>query len=103
MDMCFIVRKAEELEGRGQEVLKFALSMERVQAVLGNLGGRDRLYDPVTTWLIFLGQTLSPDHSCRNANLSPDLGKGLQGGFDFQERSHEGKVHSLSERLATGR
>jgi hypothetical protein len=67
MDMCFIVRKAEELEGRGQEILKFAFSLEYVEAILGNLGERDRLYDPVTTWLIFLGQTLSPDHSCRNA------------------------------------
>ena len=33
MDMSFIVRKAKELEGKGQEILKAAFSMERVQRV----------------------------------------------------------------------
>jgi len=95
MDMSFIVRKAEELEGRGQEILKFALSMERVQAVLGNLGGRDRLYDPVTTWLIFLGQTLSPDHSCRNA-----IAQARAAGILVREASvHTGAYCQARERL----
>jgi len=67
MDMSLIVRKAQELKESGAEVLKAAFSLEQVQQVLAAMGKRDRLYDPVTTWLIFLGQTLSPDHSCRNA------------------------------------
>lgn len=28
---------------------------------------RDRIYTPVITLWMFLGQTLSPDHSCRDA------------------------------------
>lgn len=67
MNISFIVRKAQELKESGMEVLKAAFSMERVQQVLGGLGQRERLYNPVTTWLIFLSQTLSADHSCRHA------------------------------------
>jgi hypothetical protein len=67
MDMSFIVRKAEELKSAGAEILKVAFSQEQVRQMLGGLGERNRLYDPVTTWLIFLGQTIAPDHSCRNA------------------------------------
>lgn len=67
MDISFIVRTAKELEDAGVEILKSAFSLEQVQAVLGNLGERNRLYNPIKTWLIFLGQTLSADHSCRHA------------------------------------
>ena len=67
MNMSFIVRKAQELKESGAEILRAAFSLECVRQGLGNLHKRDRLYGPVTTWLIFLGQTLSQDHSCRNA------------------------------------
>ena len=70
MDMSFIVRRGAELKAGGAEVLRAALSIELVQQVLRGLGKRKRLYDAVTTWLVFLGQTLSPDHSCRSAVAS---------------------------------
>ena len=63
----FIVRSAAELKGVGATVLEAAFSSELVRRVLGGLGKRKRLFDAVTTWVIFLGQTLAADHSCRNA------------------------------------
>lgn len=67
MDTRFIVRKASDLKSVGADVLKAAFSQEQVHKVLAGQGKRDRLYNPVTTWLILLGQTISPDHSCRSA------------------------------------
>ena len=67
MVKSFIVRSAAELESVGATVLKAAFSSELVRQVLGGLGKRKRLFDAVTTWVIFLGQTLAADHSCRNA------------------------------------
>src|SRR5260221_11140489 len=67
MDTSFIVRRANELKSAGAEILRTAASLDLLEQVLGNVGIRKRLYDPVMTWLIFLGQTLCPDHSCRNA------------------------------------
>lgn len=66
MDISFIVRRKAELEAAGAEILQTAASIEEVEQALG-AGKRKRLYGPVTTWLIFLGQTLSADHSCRSA------------------------------------
>ena len=65
--MSFIVRYAAELKAAGVEILQAACPLGLVEQVLGGLGQRHRLYDTATTWLIFLGQVLSPDHSCRNA------------------------------------
>ena len=62
-----IVRRASELKAVGATVLQAAFSIGLVRQVLGGLGKRKRLFDAVTTWLIFLGQTLAADHSCRNA------------------------------------
>jgi|HubBroStandDraft_4_1064222.scaffolds.fasta_scaffold142446_1 hypothetical protein len=67
MNMSFIVRRASELKCAGAEILQVALSSERVRKILGDLDQRVRIYDALTTWLVFLGQTLAPDHSCRNA------------------------------------
>ena len=66
MDTSFIVRRAEELKAAGAAVLQAALSIELVSRSWA-VKKRKRFYDPVTTWLIFLGQTLAADHSCRNA------------------------------------
>ena len=67
MNTSFIVRRGAELKAAGATVLQAALSIELVVQVLGTLKKRKRFYDPVTTWLTFLGQTLATDHSCRNA------------------------------------
>ena len=67
MNMSFIVRRGVELKAAGATVLQAALSIELVTQVLGALKKRKRVYDPVTTWLTFLRQTLATDHSCRNA------------------------------------
>jgi hypothetical protein len=67
MDLSFIVRRALELKTAGVEILHAACSIELVFQMLGGLERRRRIYDAVTTWLIYLGQVLSPDHSCRNA------------------------------------
>ena len=67
MAKVVIVRRASELKAVGATVLQAAFSLELVRQVLGGLGKRKRLFDAVTTWLIFLGQTLAADHSCRNA------------------------------------
>src|ERR1700761_8868979 len=65
--MSFIVRCADELKAAGVEILRTACPLGLVEQVLGGLNVRRRLYDKTTTWLIFLGQVLSPDPSCRNA------------------------------------
>ncbi len=67
MNMFFIVRKAKELKSSYAKVLRAAFSLEQVRRVLSKSGKRDRLYNPVNTWIIWLGQTLSVDHACRNA------------------------------------
>ena len=65
--MSYIVRCATELKAAGVEILQAACPLDLVEQVLGDLEQRHRWYDKVTTWLMFLGQVLSPDHSCRNA------------------------------------
>ena len=67
MDMFFIVRKASELKLSCTEIIKAAFSLEHVQKILISSGKRNRIYKPIITWGIWLGQTLSADHSCRNA------------------------------------
>lgn len=67
MNMNVIVRRVAELKSAGVEILQTACSMDLVEQLLGGLDRRHRLYDAATTWLMFLGQVLSPDHSCRNA------------------------------------
>jgi len=67
MDMSFIVRHSNELKGVGAEVFRAACSIEWIREILGGLQRRRRFFDATTTGLIFLGQTLSPDRSCRNA------------------------------------
>jgi hypothetical protein len=67
VNMSCIVRSALELKSAGAEILQTASSLEVVAQTLGSVDCRHRIYDPVTTWLMFLGQVLAPDHSCRNA------------------------------------
>jgi hypothetical protein len=67
MVKSFIVRRAAELKAVGAEVLRDALCVELVRKVLGGLEKRKRVFDALTTWVIFLGQTLAADHSCRSA------------------------------------
>jgi hypothetical protein len=67
MDMFFIVRRAEELKVSYAQILKTAFSLEHIRVTLANSGKRNRIYNPIITWAIWLGQTLSADHVCRNA------------------------------------
>lgn len=107
MNMSFIVRRAEELKCQGAEILRKAVSLEQVQQELGRLGERDRVYDPVTTWLIFLGQTLATDHSCRNAvaqareaGLLPREASVHTGGYcQARDRLDEEALHTLAGSL----
>lgn len=104
MNMEFIVRNAEELKSDGVEVLKTAFSMDVVRKALADQGKRDRLYNPVTTWLIFLGQTISPDHSCRSAIaqaraaglLSPKASVHTGGYCQARDRLPESPLHDLA-------
>jgi hypothetical protein len=107
MDMFFIVRKEEELKRSCVEILQKALSYEKVRAVLKGSGKRKRLYDPVTTWAIWLGQTLSPDHSCRNALagarsaglLAKDASVHTGGYCQARDRLSENALHRLGREL----
>ena len=54
MAKSIIVRRASELKALGATVLQAAFSIGLVRKVLGGLGKRKRLFDAVTTWLIFL-------------------------------------------------
>ena len=67
MNMSFIVRRAAELKDAGVEILHSACSLELLVQTLSGVDCRHRVYDAVSTWLMYLGQVLSPDHSCRNA------------------------------------
>ena len=67
MDKLCIVRRAQELKAAGATILQSAFSLEWVTGVLAGVGKRQRVFDGVTTWLTFLGQCLSGDHSCRSA------------------------------------
>jgi len=67
MNMFFIVRKSEELKVSYTEVLRKAFSLKQVRAALANSGQRNRIFKPLKTFIIWLGQTLAPDQSCRNA------------------------------------
>jgi hypothetical protein len=104
MDISFIVRKKAELEAAGAKILRIAASLEQVEQMLGGAGKRKRLYDPVTTWLIFLGQTLSTDHSCRSAvanakaaGLLPRSASVHTGAYcQARDRLDEKALHSLA-------
>jgi len=106
MAKSFIVRNARQLKAAGAKVLATAFSSGLVRRVLGRLGKRKRVFDAFTTWLIFLGQTLDADHSCRNA-LAQARAAGLfsanasvhSGGYcQARNRLREEALH----RLATG-
>ncbi|WP_168565944.1 IS4 family transposase [Crateriforma spongiae] len=64
-------RLASKLESDPEQSLVFerflpAVEVREVCAEFGHCF-RDRIYTPVITLWMFLGQTLSPDHSCRDA------------------------------------
>lgn len=105
--MSFIVRLSGELKLAGAEVFFAACSIEWIRQTLGNLGQRHRIYDAVTTWLIFLAQTLSPDRSCRSA-LAQARASGLlnakasvhTGGYcRARERLPEDALHEVAAKL----
>jgi len=106
MNMYFIVRRASELKVAGAEIFHAALSSELVGQILGGVEQRIRVYDALTTWLMFLGQTLAPDHSCRNAmaqaratgllRVGPSVNTGAY--CQARERLPEEGLH----RIATG-
>ena len=62
---------AAELQADPEQSLVFErfLSADDIKQVCRELGHtfRDRVYSPVITIWMFLGQTLSPNHSCRDA------------------------------------
>jgi putative transposase len=64
-------RLASKLDRDPEQSLVFErfLPAEEVRQVCQQFGHqfRDRIYPPVITLWMFLGQTLSPDHSCRDA------------------------------------
>ena len=104
MDMSFIVRRAGELKSAGVEILHLACSMELVLQTLDGLDCRHRIYDAATTWLMFLSQVLSPDHSCRNA-VAQARAAGLLGAAasvhtgaycQARERLPEESLHTLA-------
>ena len=93
--MSFIVRRSFELKAVGAEVFRAACSVEWIRRVLGDVEQRRRIYDAATTWLIFLGQVLSPDRSCRNA-LAQARSAGLIGA---KASVHTGAYCQARERL----
>ena len=95
MDMSFIVRRSCELKAVGAEVFRAACSIEWIRQLLGGLEQRRRIYDATTTWLIFLGQVLSPDRSCRNAIVQA-RSAGLVGA---KASEHTGAYCQARERL----
>lgn len=107
MNMSFIVRPAAQLKSAGAAIFNTALSSECVRESLGGLGKRKRLYDPLTTWLIFLGQVLDPDHSCRNAVAQARAGGALSqkasvrtGAYcQARNRLPEERLHALATGL----
>ena len=107
MNMSFIVRRASELKAAGAEIFQAALSNERVRQILGGLGQRVRIYDALTTWLIFLGQVLDPHHSCRNAVaqaravgvLSKKASVHTGAYCQARDRLNEGSLHTLAAGL----
>ena len=66
-----LAQVAAELQADTEQSLIFErfLPAEKIKEVCRDLGHsfRDRIYSPVITIWMFLGQTLSPDHSCRDA------------------------------------
>ena len=95
MAKFFIVRSVAELKAVGAAVLKAAFSSELVRQVLGGLEKRKRFFDTVTTWVIFLGQTLAADHSCRYA-LAQARAAGV---LSAQASVHTGAYCQARERL----
>jgi len=107
MDMSFIVRQSCELKAVGAEIFRAACSIEWIREILGGLKQRRRFYDATTTWLMFLGQTLSPDRSCRNA-VAQARASGLlsarasvhTGAYcQARERLPEEALHSIAAKL----
>lgn len=70
-DNSSLSRIASELQSEPEQSLVFErfLPASEIVDVCRKLGHtfRDRVYTPVTILWMFLGQTLSPDHSCRDA------------------------------------
>ncbi len=66
-----LAQVAAELQADTEQSLIFErfLPAEEIKKVCREMGHsyRDRIYGPVITIWMFLGQTLSPDHSCRDA------------------------------------
>lgn len=66
-----LAQVAANLQGEPEQSLIFErfLPAAEVRQVCADLNHsfRDRIYNPVITLWMFLGQTLSPDHSCREA------------------------------------
>lgn len=99
MNMTFIVRRASELKAAGADILEAAFSSERVRQILGGIDLRVRMYDSLSTGLIFLGQTLAPDHSCRNA-VAQARATGL---LNAKASVHTGAYCQARERLPEDR
>jgi hypothetical protein len=93
--MSFIVRRSWELKAVGAEVFRAACSIEWIRLSLGDVEQRRRIYDASTTWLIFLGQVLSPDRSCRSA-LAQARSAGL---LSAKASVHTGAYCQARERL----
>jgi hypothetical protein len=95
VNMSFIVRRSCELKAVGAEVFEAACGIEWIRQLLGETEQRRRIYDALTTWLIFLGQVLSPDRSCRNA-IAQARSAGLVGA---KASVHTGAYCQARERL----
>lgn len=103
MNMFFIVRKSEELKLSFTQILKAAFSLELIHTTLATSGKRNRIYKPVVTWAIWLGQTLSLDHVCRTAlayaryaGLVPKKASVHTGGYcQARDRLQEEALHNL--------
>jgi hypothetical protein len=108
MDMYFIVRRTERLKVSYAEVLRKAFSLKQVRAALANSGQRNRIFKPLNTFIIWLGQTIAPDQACRNAlanarsaGILPKKSSVHTGGYcQARDRLQEEALHKIGIGLA---
>lgn len=107
MDISLLIRKEKKADIPSAEILRHAFTDEHIRTVLKGSGQRHRIYDPVTTFCIWLGQTLSADHACRDA-LAEARSAGLvsakasinTGGYcQARDRLDETALHTIAADL----
>lgn len=109
-----LAQVAADLHAQAEQLLIFErfLPAAEINQVCHDLGHRfrDRVYTPVVTLWMFLGQTLSPDHSCRDAvarlnawrveNSKPKVDANTTSYCEARQRLPESVVAELCKRSA---